>query len=78
MPVRLGIQIANVKLRQIWSPRVGNQIWVVHRDAHRIWGFCWGVSSSTPQKPNLPGDESVSLFFRFTIVLEGSVGFNLP
>ena len=27
-PVRLGMQIANVKQRQIWFPRVGNQIWV--------------------------------------------------
>ena len=26
-PVRLGMQIANVKQRQIWFPRVGNQIW---------------------------------------------------
>ena len=25
---RLGMQIANVKQRQIWFPRVGNQIWV--------------------------------------------------
>ena len=28
VPVRLGMQIANVKQRQIGSPRVGNQIWV--------------------------------------------------
>ena len=34
----------------------------VRRDARRIW-------VSTPQKPNLPGDESVSLFLGFTINL---------
>ena len=52
VPVRLGMQIANVKLShceakfglRVWETKFGR----VRRDALRIW-------ACTPQKPNLPG-----------------------
>ena len=53
MPVRLGMQIANVK----------------HSHCEAKFAACGKPNlGAYTAKPNLPGDESVSLFLRFTII----------
>ena len=61
-PVRLGMQIANVKLRQIWSPRVG-KIWVCtpQNRTYRVWVDFMHFSFSPHQIPQESFDMSVML-----------------
>ena len=40
------MQIANVKQRQIWFPRVGNQIWACTPQNLTSGGVCLGKNSS--------------------------------